>query len=336
MDNKIDDEGECNGRSGKSLIFALIKTFLNSVKLSGRNPKLMDNNHWNEQVTRHTDLLFIDDCDRYLNIGLFYDLITSEMTVNPKYSQSYNIPFQESPKLAFSTNYVPYNFDPSTDARLLYMVFGDYYHIQTETNDYLESRGVRDDFGKDLFGQDYTDEEWNQDINFFLQCTQFYLSLASESIKLLPPMGNIVKRKWKADMGANFEDWANFYFSESSGNINKEIVREDAFLAYKMFAGVNKITMQKFTKSLKAFVALCPYVEDLNPLEMCNAKGRRIVRKVDGVAKDMIYLQGVGADIKKEDDEVPLWEDLKPKSAPEPQERPLWEDDNEGDTEAPY
>ena len=293
MDNKIDDEGECNGRSGKSLIFALIKEFLNSVKLSGRNPKLMDNNHWNEQVTRHTDLLFIDDCDRYLNIGLFYDLITSEMTVNPKYSQSYNIPFKDSPKLAFSTNYVPYNFDPSTDARLLYMVFGDYYHIQTEINDYNETRGVRDDFGKDLFGQSYTEQEWNEDINFFLQCTKFYLSLAGESIKLLPPMGNIVKRKYKADMGANFEDWANYYFAENSGNMDREIVREDAFNAYKIFAGVNKITMQKFTKSLKAFVALCPYVEEMNPAELCNAPGRRIVKKVDGAAKDMIYLKKV-------------------------------------------
>ena len=112
-------------------------------------------------------------------------------------------------------------------------------------------------------------------------------------------------------------------------------MREDAFLAYKMFAGVNKITMQKFTKSLKAFVALCPYVEDLNPLEMCNAKGRRIVRKVEGVAKDMIYLRGVGADIKKDEDEVPLWEDLKPKSAPVPQERDLWDDDDD-DGPAPY
>ena len=104
-------------------------------------------------------------------------------------------------------------------------------------------------------------------------------------------------------------------------------------MAYKMFAGVNKITMQKFTKSLKAFVALCPYVEDLNPLEMCNAKGRRIVRKVEGIAKDMIYLQGVGAEIKKEDD-TPLWDDPKPK--PEPQELPLWDDDGEQDSQAPY
>lgn len=327
MDNKIDDEGECNGRSGKSLIFSLIKSFLNQdsvVKLSGRNPKLMDNNHWNEQVTRYTDLLFIDDCDRYLNIGLFYDIITSEMTVNPKYSQSYNIPFKDSPKLAFSTNYVPYNFDPSTDARLLYMVFGDYYHIQTEVNDYRESRGVRDDFGKDLFGQDYSEEEWNADINFFLQCTRFYLSVAGESIKLLPPMGNIVKRKYKADMGANFEDWANFYFSEGSGNIDREIVREDAFTAYKIYAGVNKITMQKFTKSLKAFVALCPYVDELNPESLCNAKGRRIVQKIDGVAKDMIYLKS-----------TPTPKQQQPQ---EPQQVQLFNDNNttdEGD-ECPF
>ena len=96
-------------------------------------------------------------------------------------------------------------------------------------------------------------------------------------------------------MGANFEDWANFYFAENSGNMDREIVREDAFNAYKMFAGVNKITMQKFTKSLKAFVALCPYVEEMNPAEMCNAPGHRIVRKVDGAAKDMIYLKKVPA-----------------------------------------
>ena len=60
-----------------------------------------------------------------------------------------------------------------------------------------------------------------------------------------------------------------------------------------------------------------------------------IVRKVEGVAKDMIYLRGVGADIKQEDD-TPLWEDPKPKSAPEPRERELWEDADEDDVEAPY
>ena len=109
------------------------------------------------------------------------------MTVNPKNNQSFTIPFEESPKIAFTTNYVPADFDPSSEARLLYMVFSDYYHQKTEDNDYLESRSIRDDFGKDLFSKTYSEEEWNQDLNFILQCVKFYLSVSGEPVKLLPP-----------------------------------------------------------------------------------------------------------------------------------------------------
>ena len=204
MDNKIGEDGECNGRSGKSFMFKALSYFMKTVKLSGRNPKLMDNPHVFDQVNQHTDFILVDDCDRYLNTGLFYDIITSDMTVNPKNNQSFTIPFEESAKLGFTTNYVPIDFDPSTEARLLYLVFSDYYHQRTEDNDYRETRSIRDDFGKDLFSKTYSENEWNADINFFLQCCRFYLSLCEESIKLLPPMENIIRRKYKADMGNNF------------------------------------------------------------------------------------------------------------------------------------
>lgn len=84
MDNKIGEDGECNGRSGKSFMFKALSYFMKTVKLSGRNPKLMDNPHVFDQVNQHTDFILVDDCDRYLNTGLFYDIITSDMTVNPK------------------------------------------------------------------------------------------------------------------------------------------------------------------------------------------------------------------------------------------------------------
>ena len=122
-----------------------------------------------DQVNQHTDFILVDDCDRYLNTGLFYDIITSDMTVNPKNNQSFTIPFEESAKLGFTTNYEPIDFDPSTEARLLYLVFSDYYHQRTEDNDYRETRSIRDDFGKDLFSKTYSESEWNADINFFLQ-----------------------------------------------------------------------------------------------------------------------------------------------------------------------
>lgn len=294
MDNKIGEDGECNGRSGKSFMFKALSYFMKSVKLSGRNPKLMDNPHVFDQVNQHTDFILVDDCDRYLNTGLFYDIITSDMTVNPKNNQSFTIPFEESAKLGFTTNYVPIDFDPSTEARLLYLVFSDYYHQRTEDNDYRETRSIRDDFGKDLFSKTYSENEWNADINFFLQCCRFYLSLCEESIKLLPPMENIIRRKYKADMGNNFEDWANSYFSPDSEHLDCFIVREKAFADYKSFSGVNKITMQRFTKALKGFVALCPYIDELNPKDLRNSQGRIVRKDNDGKAADMIYLRSCG------------------------------------------
>ena len=301
MDNKIGSEDECNGRSGKSFFFKVLSYLMKTVKLSGRNPKLMDNPHVFDQVTQHTDLLLLDDCDRYLNTGLFYDNITSDMTVNPKNNKSFSIPFEDSPKLAFTTNYVPSDFDPSSEARLIYMVFSDYYHQKTEENDYIDSRSIRDDFGMDLYGRSYSEEDWNDDINFWLQCCRFYLSMSEEAVKINPPMMNIVKRKYKADMGANFEDWATGYFSLEGLNLDKPIPRESVLNDYMNYSKVTRITTQSFTRKLKAFINLCPWIAELNPKELCNSSGR-IQTSIDtgsGIRKtlDMIYLRSAGTPV---------------------------------------
>ena len=297
MDNKIGEEDECNGRSGKSFFFKVLSFLMKTVKLSGRNPKLMDNPHVFDQVTQFTDLLLVDDCDRYLNLGLFYDNITSDMTVNPKNNRSFTISFDESPKMAFTTNYVPSDFGPSSKARSLYMVFSDWYHEKTEDNDYHETRSIRDDFGKTLYAYDYSDEEWNTDLNFWLQCCRFYLSVKDSGIKPQPPMSNMEKRHLKATMGSNFEDWASGYFSIEGGHLDEYIARDEAFNDYQRYSNVNRITMQAFTKKLKSFCKLCPWIDCLNPPEMCNSGGRiqRAVQVTPELrkTKDMIYVRSL-------------------------------------------
>lgn len=294
MDNKIGEaEDECNGRSGKSFLFKTFRFFMRTVSLSGRNPKLMDNPHVFDQVDQHTDFILVDDCDRYLHTSLFYDSITSGMTVNPKNNRSFFIEFEESPKFGFTTNFVPRDFDASTNARLLYMVFSDYYHEKTADNDYLESRSIRDDFGRNLMtSTDYTEDDWNQDFNFFAQCLQFYLAMVEKGVKIQPPMTNIVKRKYKADMGTNFEDWAYSYFAEEGEHVNEFIARDVAYDDFIAFAKVPKSfwTMQRFTKALRGFANLCPYVDALNPEEFLNSTGR-LLKKVEGATKEMIYLR---------------------------------------------
>lgn len=294
MDNKIGDEDQCNGRSGKSFLLKALGQFMQTVNLSGRNPKLLDNPHVFDQVTKHTDFVLVDDCDKYLPVSQFYDAITSGMTVNPKNNRSYYIEFEDSPKFGFTTNYVPRDFDPSTNARLLYMVFSDYYHEATEDNDYLESRSIYDDFSQNLMtATDYTDEDWNADINFLALCLRFYLDCADAGLKIQPPMGNIIQRKLKADMGALFEDWAQQYFTPEDGaaNLNCCIARDALYDDFISFSKASKTfwTMQRFTKSLKSFAELSPVIADLNPASMRNASGR-IQRKVDGVVKDMVYM----------------------------------------------
>ena len=291
MDGKVDEEDKCNGRSGKSIFMGAFRLFKNTVKISGRDPKVLDNPHVFERVTRDTDYVFVDDCAKYLGVDRFYDIITSGMVVNPKNNRSYELQFEESPKISFSTNYVPRDLDEaSTRGRMIYLVFSDYYHEAGD--DYAESRSVHDDFGFDLFGDTYTEQMWNADINFFAQCLQFYLG-AVEHGKVQPDMQNIIQRKYKADMGGAFEDWAYTYFDREMGHVDKLVQRDIAYDDFITSAKLSKAfwTMQRFTKALAGFCELCPYVIALNPTAMRNSAGRILRRNEAGETKEWIYVQ---------------------------------------------
>ena len=296
MDYKIGANGECNGRSGKSFLFKSLSMMMKSVKLSGRNPKLMDNPHVFDQVSRHTDLVLVDDCDRYFSMRHFYDLITSDLTINPKNNQSITIPYEESPKFAFTTNYVPTDFDASTEARMLYMVYSDYYHQKTDTNDYRETRSIRDDFGRDLFTRQYSEDDWMADINFLLQCTRFYLEAVRDGAKIMPPMENIRLRKHLQDMGEIFAEWAATYFAEESGRLDCFIPAQEAFEECRRECNYGpKYTPNKFTRQLHAFCAITPYVAMLDPEPLRNSGGR-IMRRHSGKLVKMLYLRTVKAE----------------------------------------
>ena len=293
MDNKIGDDDQVNGRSGKSFLFKAFSHFMRTDFLSGRNQRLMDNPHVFERVNQHTDFVLVDDCDKYLPVSQFYDSITSGMNVNPKNNRSFYLDFNHSPKFGFTTNYVPKEFDPSTNARLLYLVFSDYYHEQTVDNDYLETRSINADFGKDLMTPDsYTREEWNADINFFAHCLRFYLECCRTGVKVQPPIGNIILRKYKLDMGANFEDWAYTYFAEDGGNLNRLVQRDEAYDDFIQSSKTRKDlwTMRRFSVALRGFSEVCDYIVEMNPRSMLGKNGRLQRKNDQGQTKDYIYM----------------------------------------------
>lgn len=276
MDGKVGDDGQCNGRSGKSLFIKILTSLIRYKRINGRENIKNDAKFLFDGVTPDTKLVYIDDADEDYPIKQFYSLITSDFHVNPKGKTPFVIPFEKAPKLAFTTNYIPFDFDSSTVARLLYVVFSDYYHERTLENGYLQNRSIRDDFGKDLM-RDYTDEEWNLDYNFMFQCLKFYLKVMNElSIKIQPPMDSILARKYKQDMGGEaFEDWAFSYFSEESDNLDKIIHRNQAYESFRRSVSHTiDWKPRRFNKALKAFVKSCDYIHEMNPSDVAGANGR--------------------------------------------------------------
>lgn len=290
MDNKITETGESHGRSGKSLCYRAIRYFMKSVTLNGRNQKLTENPHVYDRVTEHTDLILVDDADQYLNFGFFFNALQGDMEVNPKNNQSYEIPFENVPKFCITSNFTLRNIDPSTEGRILYTVFSDYYHVKTGGEDYIEDFSVRDDFGKNLF-LDYTEEEWNDDFNFFASCLQFYLSVPKE-IKINPPMDNVTKRNLRTSMGETFKNWADVYFDNDVklefSRCNKEIVRHEAFEDFIDKSKLHNWSTNKFSSALSDWCKYNNY--ELNPKDLSNPQGR-IIRWRNNGSVEMIYIK---------------------------------------------
>lgn len=274
MDNKIGRTNECNGRSGKSFLFTALSHYLNHVHISGRDLKGMENSFLWDQVNLGTDFILVDDLDKKMPLSRFYDMITSCLVVNVKNKSSCTLNFKDSPKIAFTTNYVPSDFDASTQARMLFLVFSDYYHMRSKQNDYLEDRSISDDFGGDLFSEDYTEQQWNADSVFLLECLRFYLHHCKKGGKIQPDVRNIIKRKLKDDIGEDFEMWAQDFFFEGSENLDRVLFRDEVFEECKASINAPKMSAKRFNQCIRDFCELTDYICELNPACLLSPDGR--------------------------------------------------------------
>ena len=132
-----------------------------------------------------------------------------------------------------------------------------------------------------------------------MQCVRFYLSVAKLPVKIQPRLENIIFRRHIQEMSEGFRDWAESFFSvDENGqgeNLNKKLVKGEIFEAYKRHSGQYKVTMPKFTKSLKSFCYTCDYIDCYNPPELASKDGRIMQKLKDdlGNAKttEMVYIR---------------------------------------------
>lgn len=306
MEDTISESSQSSsGGSGKSFMTKAL-TLLGlkkQVEFNGRNRKLTDNQHLMDKLTMDTDFMTIEDAGRGLDFYYFYGMITGSMDINKKMVNSFNLDFEDSPKVVFNSNYPPPSSDSSTLRRLLINVVSDWYHEKTAENDYTETKTIADDFGYQIMKGNYKDEFYNEDINFIAECVKFYLSVIPKNLKIQPPMDKVRQRINISVMGDSFKEWADVYFCQGSFMLDHELPREDVYKDFTNSTGLSAklFTPQRFMKSLKAFCANTDYIKCLNPQHLA-PKGR-IMKTVQGRTQEYIFIETNEKNQKQDNEE---------------------------------
>lgn len=251
---------------------AITMMLKNNFHINGRDTNIDRDQHKYHGVTEFTRYIHIEDAHQYLNLDVFFNDITGKLEVNPKNLQKFTIPFYKSPKFAVTTNFTGRNLGGSLLARLLNTVFSDYYHDSNASNDYLETRSPRSEFGINLFS-DFDRDQNNLFYNTMIYCLQFFLQT---DVKLEPEMSNVTRRQLLSSMGEAFYGWAKIYFSPESDNLNEYVVRQYAYKDHNVATNSKHVTSHLFLTKLRAYCQFMGW--ELNPVDLQNKQGTIIKR----------------------------------------------------------
>ena len=230
LDNAVMGDKEAHGGSGKSIFFEMFKYFMHVKEIDGKMD-FKNNRFWKEGITKHTDLIYIDDLGKDVKFNMFYTMTTGNITIDTKNSNLVDINKKESGKLAISYNYSLKDLQGSSTRRNLILAFSDYYHARSEDR---KERQPKDDFGAQLY-DDFDQKQWELTIRLWVECFQFYIK---QNKKIEAPINNIMRRSYLTLMGEHFQEWADAYFNEK---MNQELVREMVFQEFLHFVRDRKI-----------------------------------------------------------------------------------------------
>jgi hypothetical protein len=222
-EEKIAYNDESNGRSGKGLTSVALGYLRNRTPISGKKIDFRDRFAFQE-VTAATQLLSFEDTRKDFNLESIFNILTEGLVVELKGKKAFTIPYDKSPKVIVSTNYVIANDSDSYRARKFEIEFSDYF-----TADYTPKH----EFGTMLFEKGWTDNktEWDKFFSFLIACCCFYLK--NGLIQYTPK--NINERKLKSKVPDEFLEYAIDILSDIHSG--ERIYKDDI---YKNFTDKNK------------------------------------------------------------------------------------------------
>lgn len=165
--------GFAEGGTGKSLIISSLGNVINQSSQDGK--KYRDNPNTGgrfqfSNVDMNTKNIFIDDLKKDFNIETIFTMVTGDIEIERKNVNKFIIPADERPKIALTTNFPLSVRGTSYSRRIHQVALGDYWNRAIN-----EGSSVKEELGKDLFGVDFNNQDWDEFYAFIILCVQDYL-----------------------------------------------------------------------------------------------------------------------------------------------------------------
>jgi hypothetical protein len=239
IDQVIGELEAANGGSGKSLFFKAIRHIRNLVELSGK--KLQSNSRFAfQRIDVWTDVILVNDASKTENLENWYNITADGFMTERKYEKEQFIPYHLSPKVCLSSNHMIRRPEGNSSERRIHEI---------EVSDYYgKDRNPQDEFGRALFGDEWTNKDWREFDNFIVFCVQYYLQFGL----LTPPKINILKRKLIAEVGIELIEFMDDKIAQGINKFHKKDTYDEfvkgGFINRKYIPQRNS-----FTKKLKKY-----------------------------------------------------------------------------------
>jgi len=202
---KAIDRSEQNGRTGKGIFSKAIGYCTKRFAVDARRYDPKDTSAF-EMFTLDCKVITMDDCHERFDFGNFFVPITEDFTLRKMYVGYITIPYEQSPKWYFNTNFTFKGDGGSFTGR---------QHIIEFDNYFTEHHTPIHHFGHSLF-TDWDDEQWNLFYNYAYECD--VLNKALDLVKYAE--GNYMERKLTNECPQEFIDFVDAQEDSTKAYIN--------------------------------------------------------------------------------------------------------------------
>lgn len=228
-----------SGGSGKGIVLKSLGKFRNTALIDGKNFNFRSQFAF-QQVGLDTEMIVFEDVNLGFDFEKLFSVITEGLSVEKKGQDKFFIPFEETPKIVITTNYMIAGNGNSHNRRKVEYEFSKFYN---------ESHTPDSEFGHNLY-DDWDKPQWELFDNYMVQCIQYFLGNGI----INPPQINIAKRKLLQETGEEFVAFAEQYLDRVIGvELSKNTLRDDFIGRFREFENYYWFTQRFFNKWLRVY-----------------------------------------------------------------------------------